>query len=103
MGLVYLKNVATLRINRDKCAGGCNFCVEVCPHSVLSIQDNKVSIVDLDLCIECGACAINCPFNAISVGTGAGCAKALIRKMTSRKESGCNKPQNHSNSPCCKT
>lgn len=109
MGLVYLKNVATLRVNQEKCVGGCNFCVEVCPHGVLSIKRNKASIVDLDLCIECGACAMNCPFNAISVETGAGCAKALIKKLVSRneferppEEDCCNKRKNHSNSLCSK-
>lgn len=78
MGLVYLKDVATLILDKEKCTG-CGICVDVCPRGVLAGNGKKVAIGDIDLCIECGACAINCPFNAISVTTGVGCAKALMK------------------------
>ena len=78
MGLVYLKDVATLNLDQEKCTG-CGICLEVCPQGVLAINGKEAAINDLDLCIECGACAINCPFNAISVTSGVGCAKALMK------------------------
>jgi len=31
--------------------------------------------------MECGACALNCEFGALAVGSGVGCAAALIKSM----------------------
>lgn len=73
----YLKNVATLQLDSEKCIG-CGKCVEVCPHRVLKMVDRKASILEKDLCMECGACAKNCPANAIKVDAGVGCAYAVI-------------------------
>ena len=73
----YLKNVATLRLDVEKCTG-CRMCTQVCPHGVFVIQDGKACIVDRDLCMECGACAINCAAEAISVESGVGCASGII-------------------------
>ncbi|MGD2023929.1 MAG: 4Fe-4S binding protein, partial [Desulfobacterales bacterium] len=36
-------------------------------------------IVDLDGCMECGACAKNCPTDAIGVTPGVGCASYIIQ------------------------
>ena len=76
-GLEYLKNVATLNLDADKCIG-CGRCMEVCPHGVFAIADRKARIIDRDLCMECSACQMNCPVEAISVGKGVGCAQAVI-------------------------
>ena len=76
----YLANVATLQHSRDKCTG-CGRCVEVCPQSVFEMRDKRAAIIDRDLCMECGACALNCEFGAISVSAGVGCAAALINSM----------------------
>ncbi len=73
----YLKNVATLRLDAEKCTG-CRMCTQVCPHGVFVIQDGKACIFDRDLCMECGACAINCAAEAISVESGVGCASGII-------------------------
>lgn len=67
----YLKNVATLKLNQDKCTG-CGRCKEVCPHHVFVTDDQKVRIEDKDRCIECGACVQNCAFGALEVKTGVG-------------------------------
>ena len=75
--LKYLDNVVTLQLNVKVC-NGCGMCVTVCPQAVFDIKDRKAIIADRDACIECGACAINCPVNAIMVQTGAGCAAGVL-------------------------
>jgi NAD-dependent dihydropyrimidine dehydrogenase PreA subunit len=76
----YLKNVTTLKYNEDKCTG-CRRCTEVCPHAVFVMEDKKARLTDADACMECGACAINCAFGAITVSAGVGCAAAIIHSM----------------------
>jgi len=41
-------------------------------------QNAKAVLGDGGLCIECGACMRNCPFGAIQVRAGAGCAWAIL-------------------------
>ena len=86
--LVYLKDVVTLRLDKDACVG-CGTCLLVCPHGVLVPQNGRVAISDLDRCMECGACARNCPFGAITVKAGVGCANAVINTALGRKSSSC--------------
>lgn len=84
----YLKNVVTLALDEQACIG-CKMCVAVCPQAVLVMADNKrAKIVDRDDCMECGACARNCPVGAVTVQAGVGCAIAVINSMLGRK-SGC--------------
>jgi len=73
----YLKDVTTLTLDAAKCIG-CGRCEEVCPHGIYDIADGKARISDKDLCMECGACALNCPTEAITVNAGVGCAAAII-------------------------
>ena len=84
----YLGNVTTLAYNAEKCAG-CGRCTEVCPHGVFDIFDKKARITDKDLCMECGACALNCPANAIGVNAGVGCAAAIIKSWFTGKKPSC--------------
>ncbi len=84
----YLKNVATLNLDQDKCVG-CGMCAVVCPHRVFAMKDRKARIVDKDHCIECGGCALNCPVNAISVEANVGCASAIIRGWLTGSEPNC--------------
>jgi NAD-dependent dihydropyrimidine dehydrogenase PreA subunit len=63
----YLANVTTLKFFPDKCAG-CGRCVEVCPQGVFEMRDKRAAVTDKDLCMECGACAMNCDFDAIING-----------------------------------
>lgn len=76
----YLPNVTTLQYAADKCTG-CGRCVEVCPRGVFEMRDKRAAITDKDQCMECGACALNCEFNALSVNAGVGCAAAIINSM----------------------
>ena len=86
--LIYLKDVVTLSLNEEKCAG-CGTCTVVCPHNVFSLNNGKVAIVDRDACMECGACATNCPTEAITVQSGVGCAAAVINAALGRNSSSC--------------
>ena len=36
-----------------------------------------------DLCMECGACVLNCPVNALEVDAGVGCADGCYLYFTS--------------------
>lgn len=72
MQMQYLKGVANLYFDENKCIG-CGICIDVCPHEVFELADKgKVSIKDKDSCMECGACALNCPVNAVEVKAGVG-------------------------------
>jgi len=86
--LLYLRNVATLALDREKCIG-CGMCTTVCPHTVFALNNGKVDIRDQDACMECGACAKNCPVEAIAVQAGVGCAEAVINAALGRKSSSC--------------
>ncbi len=76
----YLKNAASLNFIQEKCTN-CLLCIDVCPHAVFSLQNKKVRVVDKDLCMECGACALNCKDGAITVNSGVGCALGVINGM----------------------
>ena len=84
----YLKNVATLSYDAEKCAG-CGRCSEVCPHNVFEMDGRKARIIEKDLCMECGACALNCPADAIKVNAGVGCAVAIIYSWLTGQEPTC--------------
>jgi NAD-dependent dihydropyrimidine dehydrogenase PreA subunit len=75
----YLKNVATLKLDQKTCIG-CGRCPEVCPHQVFRLTGKKAVISDLDACMECSACALNCPVKAITVDAGVGCASGMINE-----------------------
>jgi ferredoxin len=97
----YLKNVATLNLDADKCTG-CGRCTEVCPRAVFAITDRKVAILDRDRCIECGACRNNCAFGALSVVSGVGCAQALFNAIITGGDPACGCEKNTSKkSGCC--
>lgn len=85
----YIPGVASLQLDRDKCTG-CRLCTLVCPHGVFTIADDRrADIVDLDGCMECGACATNCAWGAISLTPGVGCAAAIIHGWLHNTEPSC--------------
>lgn len=53
-------------------------CAIVCPHAVFTIENKRARIVDRDACMECGACALNCPEDALTVRPGVGCAHGIF-------------------------
>ncbi len=75
--LRYIANVSTLALDTKKCVG-CTMCLEVCPRDVFAMENKKAKIKDRDACMECGACALNCEPQAITVNSGVGCATGVI-------------------------
>jgi len=98
-GQEYLKNVATLQLDVEKC-NGFGFCDVVCPHRVFHIEQDKAVIIDKDLCMECGACARNCPTDAIQVQSGVGCATGIIKGAIRGTEPTCDCCCTQSKDPC---
>lgn len=96
----YLANTASLEMVSEKCTG-CGMCLEVCPHNVFTLQDKKAVIIDKDSCMECGACALNCAFGALSVDKGVGCAAAIINGIITGGEPTCGCDNNNDTGGCC--
>lgn len=55
-----------IRIDLEKCDGD-GTCVDICPVEVLEIKDGKSVVVNLDECLICRACEVQCPNNAIEI------------------------------------
>ena len=99
----YLANVATLEYSPDKCTG-CGRCAEVCPHGVFVMEGRKAVLTDKNLCMECGACRMNCAYDAISVDSGVGCAAGIINGLIrgTEPDCGCSGPASGTGkSSCC--
>ncbi len=92
----YLNDVTTIKLDRQKCTG-CRMCEAVCPHGVFKISEKKALLADRDGCMECGACALNCSAEAITVTPGVGCAAFIIQSWFVGKEAACCGP----GSGCC--
>jgi NAD-dependent dihydropyrimidine dehydrogenase PreA subunit len=87
-GLRYLPGVVTLMLDARRC-NGCRMCIEVCPHAVFAIEEKRARVVDPDGCMECGACALNCPEQALAVRAGVGCAAAVLAGAARGSEPAC--------------
>ncbi len=86
--LVYLPDVVTIKLCEETC-NGCGMCLKVCPHDVFELYGRKAHIVRRDYCMECGACKLNCPMNAITVDSGVGCAAGIISGILRNTEPTC--------------
>jgi Pyruvate/2-oxoacid:ferredoxin oxidoreductase delta subunit len=54
------------RLSREKCAS-CLSCIRVCPHNAPIVKVGGFLYFDADMCHACGACASQCPAQAISL------------------------------------
>ncbi|HDL19380.1 MAG TPA: 4Fe-4S dicluster domain-containing protein [Bacteroidetes bacterium] len=83
----YLTN--SLRFSRELCID-CLMCSTVCPHAVFERNNGVVQMIRPQNCMECGACQLNCPTNAITVESGVGCATAMmLSSLRGKKEVSC--------------
>jgi ferredoxin len=79
----------TLQYDQSLCIG-CGVCVDVCPHATFEMNGRLAYLVNAQACMECGACQLNCPVNAIRVESGVGCANAMIiSALRGQKEVSC--------------
>ncbi len=87
--MVSVSALNTLAFDEKLCTC-CGMCVNVCPHAVFALNNRVVHVVRPDACMECGACQINCPFGAVQVESGVGCAAAMMRAaLTGQKQAEC--------------
>jgi len=94
-----------ITFDKQKCTG-CNVCANVCPQQVISMVDKKAEMRDYKSCMECGACQLNCEYDAIEVTKGTGCLGAIIRedilKITPKGTGcGCGDVSEGTSSSCC--
>jgi len=81
-------------IDTSKCTG-CGLCGEICPFGLPQSNDTgKYEIKKSELCIECSACARNCPTQAIIMQEQKGCG--CLWDARQRK-----KNPNNDNCGCC--
>ncbi len=95
----YLVNISSLKFYPEKCLN-CLVCIDVCPHGVFLVKNKKVGLKDRDLCMECGACALNCKYGAIAVNSGVGCASAIINAIKTGGAPSCD-CSGSSSAECC--
>jgi ferredoxin len=86
--LAYITGVTTIELDQTKC-NDCKMCMKVCPHAVFRISNGAVEIHEPDMCMECGACAVNCPEDALSLRPGVGCAAAILKGWITRSKPSC--------------
>ena len=96
----YLKNVVSLSLDIENCTG-CGRCTEVCPHGVFDVSNGKAEVIQRDLCMECGACALNCPAKTLKVNAGVGCAAAVIWGWFTGNEPACGCSCGSAGEACC--
>jgi NAD-dependent dihydropyrimidine dehydrogenase PreA subunit len=78
--------INTLEYNPGLC-NRCGICSIVCPHRVFAAGEESALLVDMDSCMECGACQLNCATGAIRVDSNVGCASAMMKAALKRRKS----------------
>ncbi|MHA1231971.1 MAG: 4Fe-4S dicluster domain-containing protein [Candidatus Helarchaeota archaeon] len=57
-------------INEEKC-NGCGLCINACPAAILFLNQKtkKIQYANIESCLECKACEIQCQREAIFIDT----------------------------------
>ncbi len=84
----------------DRCIN-CRRCLQVCPHAVFAEGEDHIALAHPASCMECGACALNCPVQAIEVQSGVGCAWAMISAALRGRDMDTECSCGGDGSPCC--
>jgi NAD-dependent dihydropyrimidine dehydrogenase PreA subunit len=90
----------SLKYYPDRCIN-CRRCTQVCPHAVFAEGPERVELARPAACMECGACALNCPVQAIDVQSGVGCAWAMISAALRGKDMDTECSCGGADSTCC--
>jgi heterodisulfide reductase subunit A len=61
----HLESEAVVSEVDESMCSGCGFCVEACPYSAITMEDNNKALVNPGLCKGCGLCAGTCRSGAI--------------------------------------
>lgn len=92
-----------IHFDKEKCTG-CGVCVKVCPQGVIHLIENKAKMTDYVSCMECGACQLNCEFDAIELTKGTGCLAAIVKEdilKIAPKGTGCGCADETDTGGCC--
>ena len=56
----------TITLDTEKC-NGAGFCEDVCPRNCYLVDTTRhtASLPHVDRCVQCGACIVQCPFDAL--------------------------------------
>ena len=60
------------KANIDSSCNGCRACVDICPVTAITGEQDKRHVIDKAKCIGCGLCVDPCPVHAISMWGGLG-------------------------------
>lgn len=92
-----------INFNTGKCTG-CNVCVNVCPQGIIRMNNKKAELINYESCMECGACQLNCEYDAVELTKGTGCLFAIVREDILKirpKGTGCGCVDGAAKGGCC--
>ena len=67
MNITYLIGGKTMAYKITDACVKCGACADNCPVEAIS-EGDEMYVIDADLCVDCGTCADNCPTEAIVEG-----------------------------------
>lgn len=51
-------------VKQEGCSG-CGVCMYYCPEEAISMNENRIAVINQDKCIDCGKCIEICPRGTI--------------------------------------